>query len=62
MASKNSWERQLRISKMIRQIRVKGPISEAQRELLLKGADYCPVDNTLTTPVEIETTIEVMAK
>ncbi len=62
MASKNSWERQLRISKMIRQIRVKGPISEAQRELLLKGADYCPVDNTLTTPVEIETIVEVMAK
>lgn len=47
---------------MIRQIRVTGPISEAQRELLLKGADYCPVDNTLTTPVEIETTVEVVAK
>jgi len=62
MASKNSWERQLRISKMIRQIRITGSISEAQRELLLKGADYCPVDNTLTTPVEIETTVEVTAK
>lgn len=61
MESKNSWERQLRISKMSRHIRVKGPLSAQQRDLLLKGADHCPVDNTLATPVEIETTIEVAA-
>lgn len=62
MESKNSWERQLRISKMRRQIRVKGALSADQRDLLLKGAEYCPVDNSLTTPVEIETTIELMPK
>ncbi len=62
MESKNSWERQLRISKMIRQIRVRGTLSQAQRDVLLKGAEYCPVDNTLSTPVEIETAIEVVAK
>lgn len=62
MESKSSWERQLRISKMIRQIRVRGPLSEAQRDVLLQGAEYCPVDNTLSTPVELETTIEVVSK
>ncbi len=62
MESKSSWERQLRISKMIRQIHIHGSLSEVQREVLLKGAQHCPVDNTLSTPVEIETTIEVIAK
>jgi len=39
---------------------VKGPLSGEQRDLLLKGADDCPVDNTLTIPGEIESTIEVI--
>ncbi len=59
-ASKLSWERRLRISKMIRHIRVSGPVTEEQRDLLLRGADYCPVDNTLTQPVELETTVTVV--
>ncbi len=58
--SKLSWERRLRISRMIREIRVRGPITEEQRETLLKGADYCPVDNTLTRSVELETTVVVV--
>ncbi len=55
--SKLSWERRLRISRMTREIRVRGPLSAEQREMLLRGADYCPVDNTLTQSVEIETTV-----
>ncbi len=58
--SRLSWERRLRISKMVREIRVRGPITEEQRELLLRGADYCPVDNTLTHSVEIETSVVVV--
>ncbi|MDR7435022.1 MAG: OsmC family protein [Armatimonadota bacterium] len=57
--SKLSWERRLRISRMIREIRVRGPITEEQKALLLKGAEFCPVENTLTNPVKIETTIVV---
>ena len=52
-----SWERKLRISRMVRTIRVWGPMTEEQRDMLLQGAEYCPVENTLTTPVDIETTI-----
>ncbi len=55
--SKLSWERRLRISRMIREIRVLGPVTAEQRETLLRGADHCPVDNTLTQSVEIETTV-----
>ncbi len=58
--SKLSWERRLRIARMTREVRVRGPITEEQRALLLKGADYCPVDNTLTQSVELETTIVVV--
>ena len=58
--SKLSWDRRLRIARMTREVRVRGPITEEQRALLLKGADYCPVDNTLTQSVELETTIVVV--
>ena len=58
--SKLSWERRLRIARMTREVRVRGPITEEQRALLLKGADYCPVDNTLTQSVELETTVVVV--
>lgn len=58
-ASKLSWERRLRISRLIREIRVRGSITDEQRAQLLQGADFCPVDNTLTQPVEIETTVVV---
>ncbi len=58
--SKRSWDRRLRIARMTREVRVRGPITEEQRALLLKGADYCPVDNTLTQSVELETTIVVV--
>lgn len=57
--SRLSWERRLRISRMIREIRVRGPITEEQKELLLKGAEFCPVENTLTNPVRIETTVVI---
>ncbi len=53
--SKLSWERKLRISRMIRGIRVTGPLTNEHRALLLRGAEWCPVDNTLTKSVEIET-------
>ena len=58
-ASKLSWERRLRISRLIREIRVRGPVTDEQRKQLLQGADFCPVDNTLTQSVEIETTVVV---
>ncbi len=53
--SKLSWERNLRISRMIREIKVEGPLTNEQRALLLRGAEWCPVDNTLTTSVKIDT-------
>ena len=34
-------------------------LTEEQRVQLLRGADFCPVDNTLTQSVEIETTVVV---
>jgi uncharacterized OsmC-like protein len=55
-----SWERRLRIARMTREVRVRGPITEEQRVLLMRGADYCPVDNTLTQSVEIKTTVVVV--
>ncbi len=55
--SKLSWERNLRISRMVREIKVSGPLTDDQRALLLRGAEWCPVDNTLSTPVKIETSI-----
>lgn len=58
-SSKLSWERRLRVSRLIREIRVRGPLTEEQRVQLLRGADFCPVDNTLTQSVEIETAVVV---
>ncbi len=57
--SKLSWERRMRISRMIREIKVEGPVTDEQRELLLRGAEFCPVDATLTNSVKIETAIAV---
>ncbi|HET8678741.1 MAG TPA: hypothetical protein VFM39_01375 [bacterium] len=59
-ASKLSWERRLRISRLIREIKVRGPLTDEQRDQLLRGADFCPVDNTLTQSVDIETTVIVV--
>ncbi len=55
--SKLSWERNLRISRMIRDIKVAGPLTDEHRAMLLRGAEWCPVDNTLTKSVQIETTL-----
>jgi putative redox protein len=38
-----------------RSIEIKGNIDEAQRERFLQIADSCPIHNTLTHPIEIET-------
>lgn len=51
------WERRLRISRLQREIRVRGSLTEDQRALLLRAAEACPVDGTLRSSVQIETVI-----
>lgn len=46
--------RRLRIAKIQREIRLLGPLSEDQREALMKEAACCPVHNTLSQAVRIE--------
>lgn len=55
--SKLSWERRLRISSLRREIKVTGPVTAEERDLLLRGAEACPVDATLRTSVRIETVV-----
>jgi putative redox protein len=44
-------------TKIVRNIKLQGDLSEDQRERLLDIANKCPVHKTLTQPIEIETTV-----
>ncbi|HWP33964.1 MAG TPA: OsmC family protein [Thermodesulfobacteriota bacterium] len=60
LEAKQPWERRLRIATFVRRIRVQGAgLTEEHRSLLLRGAEHCPVDITLRTPVAIETSLEL---
>ncbi len=48
------FTRNLRISKIRREIRMIGDLTEEQRKTLMKEAACCPISNTLGQGVEIE--------
>jgi len=53
-------QRQLRITELYRQISVRGPVTEEQRERLLWGAEHCPVHNSIGAAIPIRTALEVL--
>jgi putative redox protein len=50
--------RERRIDRLDRRIELTGPLTDAQRQELLRIADRCPVHRTLTTHIDIQTTLE----
>lgn len=53
-------QRGLRITELRRHIQVRGDISEQEAQVLLWGAENCPVSNTLEGAVPIVTRLEVV--
>lgn len=51
-------QRSLKITKLRRHIEVKGDLSEEDVEMLLWGANHCPVSNSLEGAIEITTKIK----
>jgi uncharacterized OsmC-like protein len=52
-------QREMKITGYRRHISVKGNLSAGQLEVLLWGANHCPVSNTLEGAVPIETKLEL---
>jgi putative redox protein len=50
--------RERKIDLITRQIRIDGPLDDAQRQRLLEIADKCPVHRTLTSEIRIETKLD----
>ncbi len=46
--------RKLRIAKILREVRLFGPLDEEQRAVLMEEAACCPVSNTLSQTTRIE--------
>lgn len=53
-------QREMKIVLIRRNIKVKGPITEEQKERLLWGAQHCPLSNTLEGGPRLIDSIEVM--
>jgi len=53
-------QRKMRITELYREISVRGPITDEQRERLLWGAEHCPVHNSISAAIPIRTTIAVV--
>lgn len=51
-------QRGLKITKLRRHIEVTGELSKEDVEILLWGANHCPVSNSLEGAIEIETKIK----
>jgi putative redox protein len=50
-------QRELKVTRMVRRIRLKGPPDSAAREALLQGAERCPVSRSLEGGIAITTTL-----
>jgi uncharacterized OsmC-like protein len=53
-------QRGLRITELRRHIQVEGEVSQEEAQVLLWGAENCPVSNTLEGAVPIVTRLEVV--
>ena len=56
---KDTRQRQLRITELRRTIRLRGSYSDEERDILLWGANHCPVSNSLQGAIAISTRLEV---
>jgi uncharacterized OsmC-like protein len=57
---KDTKQRQLKITELRRTIRLRGDHSEEEREILLWGANHCPVSNSLEGAIAISTRLQVI--
>jgi uncharacterized OsmC-like protein len=53
-------QRQLRMTELRRSIRVRGELSDQERDAILWGANHCPVSNTLEGGVDLTTSLEIV--
>jgi uncharacterized OsmC-like protein len=58
---KDPNQRRLRLTELLRRIRVGGPIDERQAAELFWGADNCPVSNSIKDAIAIKTELDVVA-